>query len=135
MDIEIFLLLLISLLLNVSFYSKIIWFIIISIILFYFLSQKYNSQRIIKPNPDLAILITGTSSGIGLSCVKHLSSLGFFVFAGQRNISNEVDSENVKYLKMDIENEEEIIEALNIIKKSEKKLYAVINNAGIGANR
>jgi NADP-dependent 3-hydroxy acid dehydrogenase YdfG len=61
--------------------------------------------------------------------------LGFFVFAGQRNISNEVDSENVKYLKMDIENEEEIIEALNIIKKSEKKLYAVINNAGIGANR
>jgi len=81
-----------------------------------------------------AILITGTSSGIGLRMTEVLSAEGFFIYAGVRNDDdyarlNAMD--NVQAVQLDVTIQSEIDAAVAFIKSQGKGLYGVINNAGV----
>ena len=75
-----------------------------------------------------AVLITGTSSGIGKACALHLDKLGYKVYAGVRR---EEDADKLKSegseklipLILDVTDEESIVSAVDKIRQ-EKRKYA-----------
>lgn len=93
--------------------------------------KLYNEAEVVKPNKNLSILVTGTSTGIGKSYVKYFSEKGFHVFAAQRNIQDCKNTDLVTYISLDVENEQSIQNAVDDIKESKKTLFALVNNAGI----
>lgn len=87
-------------------------------------------------NKNQAILITGTSSGIGNACVLLLATQGFKVFAGVRS---KEDAErlsktgtNIYPIIIDVTNQETIDNAYNfILKNLNGEKLCLINNAGV----
>lgn len=80
------------------------------------------------------ILVTGASSGIGLSITEYLAKNGYKVYANARNdedITKLGSITNVFPLKFDVTNIDQIKEAYEIVKKKGTGLYAIVNNAGI----
>jgi NAD(P)-dependent dehydrogenase (short-subunit alcohol dehydrogenase family) len=81
-----------------------------------------------------AVLITGTSSGIGLRMTEVLSQNGFFVYAGARKPEDlaRLDAmENVKSVRLDVTIQEEIDAAVAFVESEGRGLYGLINNAGV----
>ncbi len=81
-----------------------------------------------------AVLITGTSSGIGLKMTEVLSENGFFVYAGVRTPEdyarlNAMD--NVQAVQLDVTIQSEIAAAVEFIRSEGRGLYGLINNAGV----
>lgn len=85
-----------------------------------------------------AVVITGTSSGIGKACALYLDEMGYKVYAGVRK---QVDGDNLKKessgrltpVILDVCNAESISTAVSIIKKETGgNVFGLINNAGIG---
>ncbi len=85
-----------------------------------------------------AILITGTSTGIGKSCALQLDKAGFKIYAGVRK---QADGDNLKKMAsdklipiiLDVTDENSINKAASIIEKDTgHELYGLVNNAGIG---
>ena len=85
-----------------------------------------------------AIVITGTSTGIGKACALYLDKMGYIVYAGVRN---QADGDNLKKeaserltpVILDVTDENSIIKAAGIIEKeTDGNLFGLINNAGIG---
>ncbi len=85
-----------------------------------------------------AIVITGTSTGIGKACALHLDRLGFKIYAGVRNQTDgdnlkKEASPNLRPVILDITDPESIQTAVGLIKnETGGKVYGLINNAGIG---
>lgn len=75
------------------------------------------------------VLITGASSGIGLMTAEFLAQNGFKVYG---MAINDFYSTTFTYIKGDVTKEESIKEVLKEIWQKEKRLDAVINNAGFG---
>jgi NAD(P)-dependent dehydrogenase (short-subunit alcohol dehydrogenase family) len=81
-----------------------------------------------------AVLITGTSSGIGLRMTEVLSENGFFVYAGARKAADleRLDAmENVKSVRLDVTIQNEIDAAVAFVRAEGRGLYGLINNAGV----
>jgi short-subunit dehydrogenase len=85
-----------------------------------------------------AVLITGTSSGIGKACALHLDKLGFKVYAGVRresdgeSIEREASGKLVPVI-LDVTDSESIESVVSKIEQeNEGKLFGLVNNAGIG---
>ena len=81
-----------------------------------------------------AVLVTGTSSGIGLRMTEVLSQNGFYVYAGARKTEDleRLDAmENVKAVRLDVTIENEIDAAVALIRAEGRGLYGLINNAGV----
>jgi NAD(P)-dependent dehydrogenase (short-subunit alcohol dehydrogenase family) len=81
-----------------------------------------------------AVLITGTSSGIGLRMTEVLSQNGFFVYAGARKPADleRLDAmENVKSVRLDVTIQSEIDAAAEFVRAEGRGLYGLINNAGV----
>ena len=85
-----------------------------------------------------AVVITGTSSGIGKACALHLDKLGFKVYAGVRkqadgdNLKEEA-SDRLSPIILDVTDENSISWAVCIIEKETGgELLGLVNNAGIG---
>jgi NAD(P)-dependent dehydrogenase (short-subunit alcohol dehydrogenase family) len=81
-----------------------------------------------------AVLITGTSSGIGLRMTEVLSQNGFFVYAGARKPEDlaRLDAmENVKSVRLDVTIPSEIDAAVALVEAEGRGLYGLINNAGV----
>ncbi len=85
-----------------------------------------------------AIVITGTSTGIGKACALHLDNLGFKVYAGVRK---QTDGDNLKEeascrltpIILDVTDENSISKAVSIIEEETGgELWGLVNNAGIG---
>jgi NAD(P)-dependent dehydrogenase (short-subunit alcohol dehydrogenase family) len=85
-----------------------------------------------------AIVITGTSTGIGKACALHLDKMGFKIYAGVRK---QVDGDNLKKeaserltpIILDVTSEESIAAVSGLIEKETGgELFGLINNAGIG---
>lgn len=81
-----------------------------------------------------AILVTGTSTGIGYATSALLAREGFTVFAGVRSAS---DSERLSAipgiapLQLDVTDAEQIRDAAHIVQENGLTLRGVVNNAGI----
>ena len=90
-----------------------------------------------------AVVVTGTSSGIGRACALLLTRNGFTVFAGVRkpadgdSLRNEAGDRLVP-LQIDVTDHEGVREAARItastLRERGQSLYALVNNAGIGVS-
>ncbi|MBR4140845.1 MAG: 3-oxoacyl-ACP reductase FabG [Campylobacter sp.] len=86
------------------------------------------------------VLITGASRGIGAGIAKNLANLGLKVWINYRSkpeiadaLKNEIEANGGKaaVIKFDATNEEEFINAINLIVESDGELSYLVNNAGI----
>ena len=86
---------------------------------------------------DKVILVTGANRGIGLNIVQRLNNDGYTVIGTSRTddganiISQEINSNGGKGLKMDVTNQESINSAIKSIQDEYGALYGLVNNAGI----
>lgn len=81
-----------------------------------------------------AVLITGTSSGIGAKMTEVLSRNGFHVYAGARKPEDlaRLDAmDNVTAVRLDVTIPAEIEAAVEKVRAEGRGLYGLINNAGI----
>ena len=87
------------------------------------------------PAPQRAILVTGASTGIGRKVTERLAADGFFVFAGARkpeDLKALGAIKNVQAVRLDVTRPDEIGAVADLIGKSGRGLYGLVNNAGIG---
>jgi short-subunit dehydrogenase len=85
-------------------------------------------------------VITGSSTGIGYETALTLARNGFYTYATMRNLEGESEkkitniskSENLplQVIKLDVNNDKSVIDAINIIIKEKKRIDVTINNAG-----
>ena len=86
---------------------------------------------------DKVILVTGANRGIGLNVIQRLNNDGYTVIGTSRTddganiISQEINSNGGKGLKMDVTNQESINSAIKSIQDEYGALYGLVNNAGI----
>ena len=86
---------------------------------------------------DKVILVTGANRGIGLNIIQRLNNDGYTVIGTSRTddganiISQEINSNGGKGLKMDVTNQESINSAIKNIQDEYGSLYGLVNNAGI----
>ncbi|MEO6001382.1 MAG: SDR family oxidoreductase, partial [Chitinophagaceae bacterium] len=86
------------------------------------------------------ILITGSSSGIGLATALHLARKGHKVYATMRNpsvssLSSISDKEhlNLETLALDVNSDESVEKAVKKVLDKEGFIDVLINNAGVSA--
>lgn len=83
------------------------------------------------------VIITGGSSGIGLSTAKHFINKGSIVIISGRNenklrnVELEIDSENLYVFKSNVSIEKECKELVDFVIKKFDIIDVIINNAGI----
>ncbi len=80
-------------------------------------------------------LVTGASSGIGKESAKLLIENGFTVYGAARRVDKMKDLEQfgIKLLAMDVTVEESMVNGINQILETEKRIDVLINNAGYGS--
>ncbi len=86
------------------------------------------------------ILITGTSSGLGISLAVQAAQKGHTVYATMRNLKKRTLLDdaatktgiNLNVIMLDVQNTQSINDAVNTIIKNEGRLDVLINNAGAG---
>ena len=99
-----------------------------------FLLAVFNTYAQEPNTKQKAVLVTGASSGIGLKITEVLSSKGYFVYAGarkQKDLDRLNAMENVESIKLDVTKWDEINAALETVKKADRGLYGIVNNAGV----
>lgn len=88
-------------------------------------------------NTERAVLITGTSTGIGRACALHLDAHNFRVFACVRKIADAESlqaaaSSRLTTVLLDVTDSASISAAVvQVTKSTEQGLYALVNNAGL----
>ena len=86
---------------------------------------------------DKVILVTGANRGIGLNIIQRLNNDGYTVIGTSRTddganiISQEINSNGGKGLKMDVTIQESINSAIKNIQDDYGALFGLVNNAGI----
>lgn len=80
------------------------------------------------------VLVSGATSGIGLATVKAFQEKGWKVWAGYRqSIPDELKAmENVSLCHLDVTDESLVQSAVETILKEDKRIDALVNNAGYG---
>jgi NAD(P)-dependent dehydrogenase (short-subunit alcohol dehydrogenase family) len=90
-----------------------------------------------------AVLVTGTSSGIGRACALLLTKNGFTVLAGVRKPTDgealaQEAGERVIPLQIDVTDHDGVTAAARLtagmLRERGLSLYALVNNAGIGTS-
>ena len=76
------------------------------------------------------IIITGTSSGIGLELVKIYSKSGYKVISLSRSDLPAKGLVGVEHINFDISKKESLVNLVNLVKNKYKKIDILINNAG-----
>ncbi len=83
-----------------------------------------------------AVLVTGASSGIGLTITRYLANRGFYVYAGARKDEDlkRLDAmENVSSVRLDVTKQADVDAAVQFVTAQGRGLYGVINNAGVAS--
>lgn len=81
----------------------------------------------------MIVLITGASSGIGLSAAKKLASQGHKVYGAARRVELMEGIEGLVPLRMDVTDEESMKAGVQRILEAEGRIDALVNNAGYGS--
>jgi NAD(P)-dependent dehydrogenase (short-subunit alcohol dehydrogenase family) len=84
---------------------------------------------------NYSVLITGCSSGIGLTVARGLDAKGYRVFATARAEADveRLASEGLEALQLDLEDEKSIESALNeVLNRTGGRIYALFNNGAYG---
>ena len=84
--------------------------------------------------PGKAVLVTGASSGIGLTVTRHLAANGYLVYAGARKSADMRALgalRNVRALALDIRDPCAISAAVTLVQSEGARLCGLVNNAGI----
>ena len=76
------------------------------------------------------IIITGTSSGIGLELVKIYSKNGYKVISLSRSDLPAKGLDGVEHMNFDISKKESLVKLINLVKNKYKRIDVLINNAG-----
>jgi len=81
-----------------------------------------------------AVLVTGASSGIGRNIAETLAAEGHYVYAGARKQAD-IDAlsgiDNVTGIRLDVNVQSEIDEAVDFVRRQGRGLYGLVNNAGV----
>lgn len=83
------------------------------------------------------VLITGTSSGIGKSCVIQFAKMGWNVIATQRNPEKETafnEYKNVRLFRLDVTDAASINSTMGSALEEFGKIDVIVNNAGYGVD-
>ncbi len=92
-------------------------------------------------NAQAVVLVTGASSGIGRACAIHLARQGYNVFGTTRRGLDRVVADlrrslaapdQLDVVTMDVDNNESVIRAVEIIVEKTGRIDAVVNCAGFG---
>jgi NAD(P)-dependent dehydrogenase (short-subunit alcohol dehydrogenase family) len=81
-----------------------------------------------------AVLVTGASSGIGLTIATTLAAEGYFVYAGarkQKDLGTLNALDNVTAIALDVTKQADIDAAVKTISQADRGLYGLVNNAGV----
>jgi NAD(P)-dependent dehydrogenase (short-subunit alcohol dehydrogenase family) len=81
-----------------------------------------------------AVLVTGSSTGIGRKITERLAADGYFVYAGARSdqdLKALGSIKNVQAVRLDVTKTEDIDAAVETITKAGRGLYGLVNNAGV----
>ncbi|MBF7073429.1 SDR family oxidoreductase [Glaciecola sp. MH2013] len=86
------------------------------------------------------VLITGTSSGLGLATAVQMAEQGFKVYASMRNLNSAKNLQSAmkekglsySLLRLDVQETESVQAAVEDIIEKEKRIDILINNAGAG---
>lgn len=80
------------------------------------------------------VLITGASSGFGLSAAKMYAKEGYRVYAAARRLEkmNQLKAFGVKVLKMDVTDDAQVKDGVSSVIKNEGRIDILINSAGYG---
>jgi len=84
--------------------------------------------------PQLAVLVTGASSGLGKLIAETLAGEGYFVYAGARkekDLKALDEIENIQSIRLDVTRQDEIDAAQKFIRAQGRGLYGLVNNAGV----
>src|SRR5580693_8309839 len=87
-----------------------------------------------RDHNQIAILVTGASTGIGRRITERLAADGYFVYAGARK---EADLQalgaiqNVQAVRLDVTKPEDIDATVETVTKAGRGLYGLVNNAGV----
>ena len=84
--------------------------------------------------PQRVVLVTGASSGIGRKISTRLASQGHSVYAGAWNpeeIATLSTMRNMQRVRLDVTVASDIAAAVETVRKGERELHGVVNNAGI----
>ena len=76
------------------------------------------------------IIITGTSSGIGLELVKIYSKNGFRVISLSRSDLPRLGLDGVEHINFDISEKESLDKLISLVENKYKRIDVLINNAG-----
>lgn len=77
-------------------------------------------------------LVTGGTSGIGEAIAKELAQKEHKVYASGRNPQQEKVSETFSYIKMDVQSDSSVQQAIEKIIDQEGRLDVIVNSAGLG---
>lgn len=81
-----------------------------------------------------AVLITGASSGIGRNMAETLAKEGYFVYAGARKQAD-IDAlsamDSIMGVRLDVNVQEDIDAAVELVRSEGRGLYGLVNNAGV----
>ncbi len=80
------------------------------------------------------VIITGASSGMGKATAKLLLNEGFIVYAAARRIDkmNDLKASGAKILKMDVTDDQSMVDGINQVVREQGRIDVLFNNAGYG---
>ncbi|MDG6229695.1 MAG: SDR family oxidoreductase, partial [Candidatus Thermoplasmatota archaeon] len=84
---------------------------------------------------EKVILITGASSGIGKICAEYLTTKGHIVYGTSRHSPSpptNTEGNSLYMIRMDIQDDVSVQQAIEHIMKKQGRIDVVINNAGYG---
>lgn len=94
-----------------------------------------NEPPVNKEHQNRAVLITGCSSGIGLTAATTLHQRGYHVFATTRKKQDTaaLEAQGIRSLQLDLDDPQSIENTLSIVfDETGGKLYGLFNNGGFG---